>query len=256
MTTSDPGALDADPGATPRPGDRRLRPPGPKRASRLVTWDTTTGVDASPGVSGGPVGGVANLEVLAVADGSAEVRERMSELRSEHPDRLVGIVHGVDGRPAAEMDVADIGRLLGSVVACAGGSGVRFPGRVSPPSFAELRGWVGEILRSLDAVTGAPRDVAARDVVVCDTVLLVDEMASNAVEHASGGLAVDISASADRVLVVVSDPHPERLPEVGSPPPLQPSGRGLLVVDALSRRWGFVIGNTVKSVWAEMVWPT
>jgi anti-sigma regulatory factor (Ser/Thr protein kinase) len=85
-------------------------------------------------------------------------------------------------------------------------------------------------------------------------VLLVSELATNAVVHARTVFGVDIDVRGNFVRVAVSDAG-GGVPEVQPlPPPSAPHGRGLLVVSRLADRWGIetsAAGNG-KSVWFEV----
>jgi anti-sigma regulatory factor (Ser/Thr protein kinase) len=84
--------------------------------------------------------------------------------------------------------------------------------------------------------------------------LLLSELATNAVEHGSGGsirttiridprhLGVEVEGQSD------AEPHlAERAPDTG-----EPKGRGLLIVDRLASRWGWTNNDRSRTVWAEM----
>lgn len=178
--------------------------------------------------------------------------EWLTLMRAEHPRRSLAVVY--DSVAADDVTGAANGNgwrdRLCTVVACPGGGSDRFDAGENQTSLSELRSWVGEVLRRRNDRVA---DVAGP--AVADTVLVVDELVSNAREHAAGGSTVDLCVDGGSAVVVVSDPHPESMPALGYPPPSQPSGRGLLVVDALSLRWGVVIGPASKSVWAEVAWP-
>jgi anti-sigma regulatory factor (Ser/Thr protein kinase) len=87
---------------------------------------------------------------------------------------------------------------------------------------------------------------------VCDdAALLVNELVSNAILHAGTELFVELSIAGNAILIAVTD---------GSNKPARPrtrtslaeAGRGLLLVDALSTRWGVTAWPTGKRVWAEL----
>jgi anti-sigma regulatory factor (Ser/Thr protein kinase) len=102
---------------------------------------------------------------------------------------------------------------------------------------AEARRFVGEILADLayelrDAVT-----------------VMVSELSTNALVHASTGFDVAIERSDDAVVVSVSDLGDGR-PEVQSPGSSEPHGRGLRIVEALSDEWGITTSSeTGKTIW-------
>ncbi len=85
--------------------------------------------------------------------------------------------------------------------------------------------------------------------------LLVSELATNAVVHASSDFAVTVvyPTSSGRVRVEVVDGVPGQ-PMPLRPPPTAPHGRGLLLVASLAQEWG-VEGarrRAGKTVWFEL----
>jgi anti-sigma regulatory factor (Ser/Thr protein kinase) len=84
-----------------------------------------------------------------------------------------------------------------------------------------------------------------------DVVLAVSELASNAVRHAHTRFAVSVTSCDGTVRVGVEDRNPE-LPMPRAPGPEISNGRGLLLVEALTRRWGAEpLGDAGKVVWVE-----
>jgi anti-sigma regulatory factor (Ser/Thr protein kinase) len=104
------------------------------------------------------------------------------------------------------------------------------------------------VVRELD---GMPSDV------VETVALLVSELATNSVRHAAAGFTLAIVRTADRIRVAVTDAGPGR-PEKRSPDPVEPSGRGLMIVEALSDDWGTAPapGGAGKTVWFEIATAT
>ena len=82
-------------------------------------------------------------------------------------------------------------------------------------------------------------------------LLVVSELVTNAVHHAQTCVTVGLRLRTDHLLVEVED-------EDSRPPVLQHndreavSGRGLILIDALSRRWGSQPSPLGKVVWAEL----
>ncbi|MGW6401088.1 ATP-binding protein [Streptomyces sp. NPDC055134] len=89
------------------------------------------------------------------------------------------------------------------------------------------------------------------------TELLVSELVTNALRHASGPIGVRLLRSAepaDTLRVEVSDPLPDPpLERVAGPD--EESGRGLQLVAGSARRWGTRPGDTGKTVWFELSLP-
>jgi anti-sigma regulatory factor (Ser/Thr protein kinase) len=83
-----------------------------------------------------------------------------------------------------------------------------------------------------------------------DAKLVVSEMASNAVRHACSAFLVEVRPYGTTVRVSVRDASHAR--PVRRHDELATSGRGLLLIDALSASWGVEIVPEGKSVWAEL----
>jgi anti-sigma regulatory factor (Ser/Thr protein kinase) len=89
-----------------------------------------------------------------------------------------------------------------------------------------------------------------------DVTLAIGELASNAVLHARTHFTVILSLSGERLTVAVADHNP-RLPVAVKPPPGAISGRGLVLVEAVSRAWGVrPEASGRKLIWAEFVVST
>ena len=83
-----------------------------------------------------------------------------------------------------------------------------------------------------------------------DLALVVSELVTNAVVHGSGEISLRLRLAAGRVYGEVIDEGGGFEREVRERGPTDLSGRGLLIVDALSRRWGIHEGTT--HVWFEL----
>ncbi|MGW0881212.1 ATP-binding protein [Streptomyces sp. NPDC002671] len=89
------------------------------------------------------------------------------------------------------------------------------------------------------------------------TALLVSELVTNSLRHATGPIGVRLVCPAgleDTLLVEVSDPLPDP-PRERAARPEDESGRGLQLVAGSSRRWGTRPGATGKTVWFELAVP-
>ncbi|MDQ0686036.1 anti-sigma regulatory factor (Ser/Thr protein kinase) [Streptomyces achromogenes] len=87
--------------------------------------------------------------------------------------------------------------------------------------------------------------------------LLVSELVTNALRHATGPIGVRLVRPAHLegvLLVEVSDPLPDP-PRERIARPEDESGRGLQLVASSSRRWGTRPGDTGKTVWFELAVP-
>ncbi|HEU0104273.1 MAG TPA: ATP-binding protein [Mycobacteriales bacterium] len=88
---------------------------------------------------------------------------------------------------------------------------------------------------------------------LCDTLaLLVSEVATNALVHGSGNVQVRVTAAGPVLRVEVADDSP-RMPEPRAAGLLEEGGRGLSLVEQLSRGWGVYREGAGKVVWFELV---
>jgi anti-sigma regulatory factor (Ser/Thr protein kinase) len=91
------------------------------------------------------------------------------------------------------------------------------------------RHWAREHLRSLEWTAGAPETVD-------DIVLTVSELITNAHVHAHSNARVVLTWDSVCLHVNVSDSSTD-LPAPRAPDDARPSGRGLVIVDALADTW-------------------
>jgi anti-sigma regulatory factor (Ser/Thr protein kinase) len=96
----------------------------------------------------------------------------------------------------------------------------------------------------------AGRAISAWGLASDDAVLVVSELASNAVLHSGGGFEVALRLLNDAVMVEVTDRSPI-VPQAGASSQRR-GGRGLLIVERVSRAWGVRMANDGKTVWAEI----
>ncbi|MGW1358278.1 ATP-binding protein [Streptomyces chartreusis] len=93
---------------------------------------------------------------------------------------------------------------------------------------------------------GLPLDPAAH---------IVAELAANAATHSrvpGRDFRLTLYVIARTLRIEVTDTRGDRLPQLEHPTPRSESGRGLVIVDALSDRWGTAPGPYPrKTVWAE-----
>jgi two-component sensor histidine kinase len=94
------------------------------------------------------------------------------------------------------------------------------------------------------------------DSVVRDVALVFSELLSNALRHAAPlpGSEIRVAWRIDEesVQVSVRDGGGMTVPELGEPTPGATGGRGLRIVEKLSRRWGASTGDEGTTVWAEV----
>lgn len=123
-----------------------------------------------------------------------------------------------------------------------------FPSR--PQAVSEARHTVRHALESW----GVNDDDPAGGVIAA-AVLVVSELAANAVKSTSDSFRVEVEAHHDAVTVAVADadPRPARPLDPG---PLDPGGRGLAIVERIAADWGQRPDDTGKVVWARLSPPT
>ncbi|XVS60827.1 ATP-binding protein [Actinosynnema sp. CA-299493] len=111
------------------------------------------------------------------------------------------------------------------------------------PPLAQIRQWLAAVLSEL-----------AEDVLQ-DLMLVCTELVTNAYDHACAPRQLRVHRSRDRhsLRVEVDDGSAEHLPVAGTSRLGACRGRGLIMVDHLSRRrWGTHLGAEGKTVWAEL----
>jgi hypothetical protein len=85
---------------------------------------------------------------------------------------------------------------------------------------------------------------------------LVSELVTNCVEHAKTVSAMVLLVhTAGTLRIEVRDHDPVNLPVRRDTGPDDTSGRGLLIIEAWSDRWGVRVGDSGKSVWCELAAP-
>lgn len=84
-----------------------------------------------------------------------------------------------------------------------------------------------------------------------DLALAVSELVTNAIRHGAAPVTLTVSADADRVRVEVTDGNPS-LTVPGPPGELEPGRRGLRLVSAVCRAWGWHPADGGKCVWCEL----
>ena len=91
---------------------------------------------------------------------------------------------------------------------------------------------------------------------VSDAALLTSELVTNAVEHASEPLALEVVDLRDGVLVTVEDAGQAPLPAAQLPNPSAEGGRGLALVESIATSWGArTIPGDGKLVWFRLTRP-
>jgi two-component sensor histidine kinase len=108
----------------------------------------------------------------------------------------------------------------------------------APSSVTQARHFVAERLETLS------------DIAVESVLLIVSELATNAIRHAQTGFTIDIDLGENEVRISIADDGGGQ-PTISSPQPTEPSGRGLRIVELLSDRWGIISSTSHrgKTVW-------
>ncbi|MFG2934067.1 ATP-binding protein [Streptomyces achromogenes] len=93
--------------------------------------------------------------------------------------------------------------------------------------------------------------------VLDDAALVVSELATNALGHTqTPTVKVVVRRMPSAVRVIVTDKHPDVWPALQPAKPLDSSGRGLALVDAVTKSWGCTRLPREKYVWADLEVPT
>lgn len=85
-----------------------------------------------------------------------------------------------------------------------------------------------------------------------DAELVVSELVGNALRHGKSPLTMTIARSEGALLLAVEDAAPTLVPSPRRADANATDGRGMLLITALSRRWGCTTGPATKIVWAEL----
>jgi anti-sigma regulatory factor (Ser/Thr protein kinase) len=97
------------------------------------------------------------------------------------------------------------------------------------------------------------------DTAVCDAALVISELLSNAIRHArplhGSWLRVAWTLDEDSVELAVSDGGSPTRPRPAHAPRSSLGGRGISIVEHLSRTWGVRADEDVLTVWAILPAP-
>ncbi len=127
---------------------------------------------------------------------------------------------------------------------------VQAPGEVLDVS-AELPPQVSSASDARRLVADAMRRWGHARSRVADAELVATELAANAIVHARMPFRVSVHRYGPVVRIAVHD-RARPLPALLEPDPQRMTGRGVLLVNAVSRRWGVEVTADGKSVWAEL----
>lgn len=92
------------------------------------------------------------------------------------------------------------------------------------------------------------------DVPIAEAEVVISELVTNAVVHASTSVEVRLALAGGMLRIEVAD-HGGGLPDVRAPGTNDPHGRGLVLVNGLSSAWGVDPLADGKCVWAELAVP-
>jgi DcmR-like sensory protein/histidine kinase-like protein len=220
--------------------------------------ETIGGLIAELASGGRPVRVYGEMVALLWADGDVvgaiELERLWNELSREHSFVLycaypVEVLTGAD-------DLAGIHAVCGhhsTVVAprshrpaTATGRDLEFDGEV-----AELYIPVPTALRAVRRFVKNTLTSWGRPTFIGDASLVVSELATNAIVHANSPFRVSLTATDTGVRIAVDDLSPH-LPILRAPDAAPTGGRGVMLVDALSRHWGVEAGPHGKRIWAEI----
>ncbi len=191
---------------------------------------------AMPGLSGIDV----LPQIIEAAPGSRTVMlSNLPRIRNHARSQLAGAAGYLEKSTPSSVLVDEL-LLTAALVEAASTAVVAtelFPPELTTPAAA--RRFV------VDSLESAGASVAE------SVAIVVSELATNVVLHAGSGARVDVrvGAAVIRVEVYDTDPH---LPSPAAPRPGDPTGRGLLLVDALTDRWGSEAAAGGKVVWFEI----
>ncbi|WP_405576211.1 ATP-binding protein [Streptomyces sp. NBC_01092] len=125
------------------------------------------------------------------------------------------------------------------------------------PGYSEIRPRTEEtaplarsLARTACATWGLPDEVTE------SAALVMAELFANAVRHACGrSVRVIVDRPSDtRVYLAVVDRAPARLPHLRTPEGEEQSGRGLVIVESLSERWGYDRLGPAARPWGKRCW--
>jgi anti-sigma regulatory factor (Ser/Thr protein kinase) len=119
----------------------------------------------------------------------------------------------------------------------------------APPSVAFIRRALSDDLKAAGVFDHA----------VCDAILVISELVSNAILHAYPlpGERLKVAWVVDDgwLEVAVSDGGSATVPQAGHPTTASVSGRGLAIVAHISQNWGVRTDDVGLTVWAVLAAP-
>ncbi|MDF1602922.1 response regulator [Nocardioides sp. YIM 152315] len=179
-------------------------------------------------------------------------QELLSRIRTETPSAKVVVFSGLDGVDRAWIDAHAAGFVVKDSEL---GYLVELLEEVGRPTRQEA---VLDLADDLSSVATARRFVRTQlldwgiESTVDDAMLVVSELATNALTHAESSYRVRVSAVGPALRIEVEDdgtgtPEPQPLTDT------EEHGRGLHLVGALAASWGMEAGESGgKRIWAEL----
>lgn len=126
----------------------------------------------------------------------------------------------------------------------------------SLPALSRVRRQVRQFLQSsLGAADLAAGDGAAAEDAVERAILVIDELASNALRHGSQPAGLHVCDEVGRWIVLVTDSAPLRRPTPALGRPAEAGGMGLYVVADLTDDHGVHYETSRKIVWVRLDKP-
>ncbi|GAA1199705.1 hypothetical protein GCM10009654_65330 [Streptomyces hebeiensis] len=131
------------------------------------------------------------------------------------------------------------------------------PTAVGPPGYTETLPCEPETARRARRLVSAALNTWGIAELVDPGALIVSELVGNAVRHTSCRLVrVSVRRVTDDLVRIGVTDKSHALPRMDLIASGDETGRGLVLVDALSHRWGYDEMRSGKTVWAELVVPT
>ena len=228
-------------------------------------------------VDGGQTYPVVRLTGVLDASTAPEVRSALLVVLAGQPEAVVVDVRELTPREPGEAAVlAEIARGAADWPGCRLALSVGDDGRAwqdvglpSWPSPAEAITALGEPSPDhyrrveLEPVVGAARHSRELVAEACErwrlpelagpACIVVTEMVNNVVAHVGTPMTVLLGLHGGTMSVAVRDQSPNAPHFTGSPVPVTSyGGRGLLLIDSVSRRWGSLVLADGKVVWAML----
>jgi anti-sigma regulatory factor (Ser/Thr protein kinase) len=161
------------------------------------------------------------------------------------------------GYPTTALETAG---LAEASAACAAHTAVLPPASYAGPPEAPVVPGSIVLLPVHEAVPAARRflmsvlPIGLEDEQRSDAALMVSELATNAVRHASSAFRLSVRESDGVVRITVQDAA-WSAPRPGDAAPEDRGGRGVSIVGALADEWGYDLLGDGKAVWAELALP-